>query len=188
VAAAHRALQDEARGKMVTKNLHSELVHTLSGAHHVRARVTFCRVSCAASAHRNTAACTHNRLRRASASSAWMYTTTTSSWRCSMPTMPRFGPLCLYPGCCPAFLTLHTTHATHNARTRHVHNRQLERLKGLVQGKETEVDQFKKHTVITKALQVLLLCSAPYEVALHSHLAFRLCFTSTTRSATTRRR
>jgi hypothetical protein len=39
VAAAHRVLQDEARGKMVTKNLHSELVHTLSGAHHVRARL-----------------------------------------------------------------------------------------------------------------------------------------------------
>ena len=57
---------------------------------------------------------------------------------------------------------------------------------GLVKGKETEVDQYKKHTVITKALQVLLLCSAPLTSPTFT-FASCLCFTSTTRSVTTRR-
>jgi hypothetical protein len=72
----------------------------------------------------------------------------------------------LQPGGCSHFLcfTRHTTHNPH-APT----NRQIERLKGLVQGKETEVDQFKKHTVITKALQVLLLCAAPCPHSWHTH-------------------
>lgn len=91
VAAAHRVLQDEARGKMVTKNLHSELVHTLSGAHHIAEGIR------------------------------------------------KFG------------MDVH--HNYFLVALFDADDATIERLKGLVQGKETEVDQFKKHTVITKALQ-----------------------------------
>mgnify|MGYP002380545412 CR=1 FL=1 len=184
MAAAHRALQDEARGKMVTKNLHSELVHTLSGAHHVRARVRVTwpcvmRRVCSLQ-HRCTHATDcggHPQVRHG----------------CAPQLLPRGAVRCRRchgsDPLSPSRLLPSISYASHDthARTRHTtHNRQLERLKGLVQGKETEVDQFKKHTVITKALQVLLLCSAPLTSPTFT-FASCLCFTSTTRSVTTRR-